>query len=207
MAACGVAATLMVGSASSAVDSAPPTSEPRFEAAVTPIGESLAERDARRVVAAGLPGADLGPAADHDELLGIRRPGPHRRAGRSRRRRRRHRRRLRDAVRRGISDPADGADRALRRRRRGVDGRRQHVRVQLPSDHRRRRVLGPLVGQGGRHQSRREPVRQGRPRAAGGWPAVPRPHQLPSRGDRRRATWSSRPSRRSGSSGEATGRG
>ena len=43
MAACGVAATVMVGTASSAVDSAPPTSEPRFEAAVTPIGESLAE--------------------------------------------------------------------------------------------------------------------------------------------------------------------
>ena len=163
--------------------------------------------DARRVVAAGLPRADLGLAADHDELLGIRRPGPHRRAGRSPRRRRRHRRRLRDVVRRGISDPPDGADRALRRRRRGVDGRRQHVRVQLPSDHRRRRVLGPLVGKGGRHQSRREPVRQGRPRAAGDWPAVPRPQQLPSRGDRRRATWSSRHSRRSGSSGEATGRG
>ncbi len=41
-AACGVAATLAVGSASATVESVPPTSEPRFEAAVSPIGEALA---------------------------------------------------------------------------------------------------------------------------------------------------------------------
>jgi D-alanyl-D-alanine carboxypeptidase/Putative peptidoglycan binding domain len=41
-AACGVAATLAVGSASSGVESASPTNEPRFEAAVEPIGEPLA---------------------------------------------------------------------------------------------------------------------------------------------------------------------
>ena len=41
-AACGVVATLAVGSASSVVESAPPTSEPPFTASVDPIGEPLA---------------------------------------------------------------------------------------------------------------------------------------------------------------------
>ena len=41
-AACGVVAALVVGSASSVVESAPPTSEPQFEASVEPIGEQLA---------------------------------------------------------------------------------------------------------------------------------------------------------------------
>jgi D-alanyl-D-alanine carboxypeptidase/Putative peptidoglycan binding domain len=39
---CGVVATLAVGSASSVVESAPPTSEPQFAASVDPIGEPLA---------------------------------------------------------------------------------------------------------------------------------------------------------------------
>jgi D-alanyl-D-alanine carboxypeptidase/Putative peptidoglycan binding domain len=39
---CGVVATLVVGSASSVVESAPPTTEPQFAASVDPIGEALA---------------------------------------------------------------------------------------------------------------------------------------------------------------------
>jgi hypothetical protein len=42
MASCGVAIILAVGSVSSGVESAPPTSEPQFESAVELIGESLA---------------------------------------------------------------------------------------------------------------------------------------------------------------------
>ena len=74
-----------------------------------------------------LPASPGGPALPTDELRRLRRPGPHRRDGRGGAAMPMGRARLRAAVRRPVADPADAAGRRLRRRRRPLDGGRQHL--------------------------------------------------------------------------------
>ena len=103
----------------------------------------------------GCPVAADRPALPPDDLRRLRRSRAHRRDGRAREVRRRGRRRLPPAVRRTVADPADAAGRRLPRRRRPVDGREQHVRLQLPTGRRTRHLVRPRVRRSDRHQSRR----------------------------------------------------
>ena len=164
--------------------------------------------DDRGLVAAGLPGADLGPADHHDEPLGIRRPGPRRgRAGRPRGRRRRHRRRLRelfDADIRSAGWSGSSTTAATTRRRWPPTTPPRSTAVRSPAA---ARFSVHSWGKAVDINPVENPYVKGDIVLPEAGAAVPRPQQLRPGGDRRRATWSSRHSRRSGSSGEATGRG
>ena len=63
------------------------------------------------------------------------------------------------AVRGGLPGPVDAAGRRLRCERRRVDGRGQHVGLQLPGDHGRHGLVGARVRAGDRRQPGGEPVR------------------------------------------------
>ena len=95
-----------------------------------------------RVVARGLPRRSVAAAAARAPVHRVRRRDPHRRDGRAHRRGRAGGRRVQEALRRALPDPAHGARRRVRRERRRLGGREQHLRVQLPRGH-RRRAVGP----------------------------------------------------------------
>ena len=69
-----------------------------------------------------------------------------------------------------LPDPAPPAGLRLPRRRRGVDGRRQHVRLQLPLRRRDDPLVDARLRRGDRRQPGREPVRPRLDRLAAGRP-------------------------------------
>src|SRR5439155_10679717 len=107
-------------------DDAAPARARCAAAALHAVGLARDRRAAAALLAAWLSGRTGTAAARAHDLLGLRRPGSHRRACRERLRGRRRRSRLPPPVRRAVSDPAAAADRRLSRRRRALARRRQH---------------------------------------------------------------------------------
>ena len=107
-----------------------------------------------------LPGRPVQPPHDHNELPGFRSPGPPWRHDRARRRRRPGDRFI---LRGGVGhlpDQADGQPEQLVGRRLQDDGRRQHLRVQLPQGQRQPlRLVAAFLRARNRHQRLREPLR------------------------------------------------
>lgn len=132
-----------------------------------------------------MPRATRAAAPRPDEPLGLRRQGAQRRTGRPRGRGRPRAAGVRKGLRRPLPDPPHAGDGRVRRQRRRRDGRRQHLRLQLPAGHRRPgAAVPPLLGRRHRHQPGREPVRR-RPRhqPSPERPHLPRPRPPPPRDD------------------------
>jgi hypothetical protein len=147
----------------------------------------LAPRDDdRHLVAAGVSGSALRPAARARVTPGLRRARARGADRRPPRRRREGARGLPATVRGPVPDPADGPRRRLRRERLPVDRGRQHVRVQLPDGRGHVALVGARVRTRDRPQPDREPVRGlERDDLAPCEPAVPAPEPV-SPGDGRR---------------------
>ena len=186
----------------------PPAAQPSFEGHSEPIRGQVARADRGQLLAPGLPGRARRSCACSSSPLGLRRRRPPRPAGRP------------PPPRTGrccavmkrlfalaLSDPAHGADRPLRRRRPPLDGRRQHLGLQLPLRRRHQPLVDARLRQGDRHQPDREPLRLGLARLAARRRAVRRPLARRRGHDprRRRGGQGLRAARRAGS-GAAPGR-
>ena len=111
----------------------------RRSAALHGVRSSRHGRRASLLVPRGLPGRARRSSGSSARLLGLRRASRTRLARRQRDGRPGGRASVRAALRRAVPDPAGRAGRRVRRQRRPLDGRRQHLRLQLPL----RRRAGP----------------------------------------------------------------
>ena len=116
------------------------------------------------------------------ELLGLRRPRAHRDVDRAQEHGSRPDQGFPPSLPGRVPDPPDALRRRLPRERRPLDGRRQHVGLQLPLRLGHEPLVGARVREGDRRQPGREPVPERIPRAAAGGARIPRPLQLPTPG-------------------------